>query len=44
MDIVMEFQDNFNSMDEMAKNMDKLPKGVMELIYNDAANYNILNL
>jgi hypothetical protein len=31
-------------MDEMAKNMDKLPKGVMELIYNDAANYNILNL
>jgi hypothetical protein len=42
-DIVMEFEDNWDNMDQLARNPDDIPIGTMEMIYNSAIEFNIIN-
>ena len=44
LDILMAFQDNWDTMNELAMNPDQIPNGNMEMIYNTAIGFNIINI
>ena len=36
--------DNWDDMGELARNPERIPNGIMEMIYNGHTNYNVLDI